>query len=94
MNWKLWLEGLASAAIGGAATGVTQLVSSTGQVNKGTGISAIIGAILGVGLYLKPTANQSAPAPSDGPAISIPKPTGAPTSVVESQPAVKALEKQ
>lgn len=59
MNWKLLLEGILSAAIGGAATGVTQLASSTGQVNKGTGTAAAIGAILGVAAYLKPPATTN-----------------------------------
>lgn len=55
-NWKLWLEGLGAAALSGAATGASQAVGS-GHVNKGTGIAALIGAILGVSTYLKQPAS-------------------------------------
>lgn len=59
MNWKLWLEGFGAAALSGAATGVTQLASTTGQVTKGTGLAAIVGAIIGIATYLKQPATKS-----------------------------------
>ncbi|MBZ5579530.1 MAG: hypothetical protein LAP40_23465 [Acidobacteriia bacterium] len=52
MNWKLWLQGLAAAAIGGASTGATQVISTTGTVNKGTGLAALAGALVTVLAYL------------------------------------------
>ena len=81
MNWKIWLEGLASAALGGAVAGVGQLVSTTSQVNKGTGTASILGAIIGIAGYLKQPANQTAQiaaqvqqAPAQAPADPTPKP--------------------
>ena len=58
MNWKLWLEGLGTAVLGGAVTGVTQLASGSGQLTKGTGFAAALGAIFGAAAYLKQPANQ------------------------------------
>lgn len=52
MNWKTWLQGLAAAAIGGAATGATQVVSGTGKVDKTTAIAAGSGALVTVMAYL------------------------------------------
>jgi hypothetical protein len=52
MNWKAWLQGLAAAAIGGAAAGATQVVSTTGTVNKGTAAMSGIGALLAALGYL------------------------------------------
>lgn len=60
MNWKLWLEGLGAAALSGAVTGATQAVSA-GQIGKGTGIAAAVGALLGVGVYLKQPAFATPP---------------------------------
>lgn len=58
MNWQLWLEGLAAAAIGGAVTQITTLGSTTGSLNHGSGTAAIIGAIAGIGLYLRTPPKQ------------------------------------
>ena len=44
MNWKLWLKGLAAAAIGGAASGATQALSTNGNVDTATGMTAAAGA--------------------------------------------------
>jgi hypothetical protein len=52
MNWELWLKGLAAAAIGGAATGATQAVSSSGTVNVQTAVTAAAGALVTVLAYL------------------------------------------
>lgn len=49
MNWQLWLEGLAAAAVGGAVTQLQTLQS----FNHGAGTAAIIGAVAGIGLYLR-----------------------------------------
>ena len=52
MNWKVWLKGLAAAAIGGAASGATQALSTNGTVNAGTGMTAAAGALVTVLAYL------------------------------------------
>lgn len=52
MNWKVWLKGLFAASVGGAAAGVTQVASTTGTVNKGTGAVAGVGALLSAAAYL------------------------------------------
>lgn len=52
MNWELWLKGLAAAAIGGAATGATQAISSSGAVNVQTAVTAAAGALVTVLAYL------------------------------------------
>ena len=52
MNWELWLKGLAAAAVGGAATGATQAVSSSGTVNVQTAVTAAAGALVTVLAYL------------------------------------------
>ena len=51
MTWKVWLQGLAAAAVGGAATGGTQALSS-GVSLKGTGMAAAAGALVTVLAYL------------------------------------------
>lgn len=63
MNWKVWLQGLAAAAIGGAATGTTQVMSTTGSVNKGTAVVAGIGALIGALGYLVKSPLQVQPPP-------------------------------
>lgn len=63
MNWTLWLKGLAAAAIGGASTGATQVISTTGTINKATGITALAGALVAVLAYL--TKSPLAPAAPD-----------------------------
>jgi len=62
MNWKLWLKGLAAAAIGGAATGATHALSTNGTVNATTGITAAAGALVTVLAYLtkSPLAGETA----------------------------------
>jgi hypothetical protein len=52
MNWKLWLKGLAAAAIGGAASGATQALSANGAINAVTGMTAAAGALVTVLAYL------------------------------------------
>ena len=66
MNWKVWLRGLAAAAIGGAASGATQALSSNTAINAGTGVTAAAGALVTVLAYLakSPLAGPAAqPAP-------------------------------
>lgn len=67
MNWKLWLKGLAAAAIGGAASGATQALSANGTIDSATGMTAAAGALVTVLAYLtkSPLGGQPAePAPS------------------------------
>ncbi len=53
MNWKVWLRGLAAAAIGGAATGATHALSNNGgAVNSGTALTSAAGALVTVLAYL------------------------------------------
>jgi hypothetical protein len=53
MNWKLWAQGLAAAAIGGAAGGVSQAVTaSQGQVGVSTAICAGVGALFTAVAYI------------------------------------------
>jgi hypothetical protein len=63
MNWRLWLKGLAAAAIGGAATGATHALSTNGTVDQATGLTAVAGALATVLAYLakSPVAGQNAP---------------------------------
>ncbi len=64
MDWKLWLKGLAAAAIGGGATGATQVVTTTGTVNKTTAIVSGVGALVSVLAYLiKSPLTSDAPPP-------------------------------
>jgi hypothetical protein len=53
MNWKVWLKGLLAAAVGGALTATTQVLSTTGTINKGTAVTAGAGALATVLAYLK-----------------------------------------
>ena len=53
MNWRLWVRGLAAAAIGGAATGATHALSTSGgAINTGTAITSAAGALVTVLAYL------------------------------------------
>jgi hypothetical protein len=52
MNWKTWLKGLVAAVISGAATGLAQVVSTTGSVNTGTAVVSGAGALVGAVTYL------------------------------------------
>lgn len=66
MNWKVWLKGLAAAAIGGAASGATQALSNHANIDSSTGMTAAAGALVTVLAYLvkSPLAGQTAqPAP-------------------------------
>jgi hypothetical protein len=67
MTWKFWLKGLAAAAVGGAATGATQALSTSGEVNAATGMTAAAGALVTVLAYLSksPLAQCVPPAPAD-----------------------------
>jgi len=75
MNWQVWLQGLAAAAIGGAATGATQAVSTTGKVNVGTAIVAGAGALVTVLAYLakSPLARKPADPPAGYPPAAVKK---------------------
>jgi hypothetical protein len=65
MTWKLWLQGLAAAAIGGAASGATQIIGSTGTVTKMTGAAAGVGAVFTVLAYLVKSPLSMPPAPPE-----------------------------
>ncbi len=67
MNWKLWLQGLAAAAVGGAGSGFTQAVTTNGgHVNTGTAICAGVGALLTTVAYVikSPLQRADPPAPT------------------------------
>lgn len=58
MNWKTWLKGLASAAIGAAANAVTVMIADPAAFNLREGIYkvltvAAVSAIVAVAMYLK-----------------------------------------
>lgn len=58
MNWKLWLKGLASAAIGGGATAISTMIVAPDQFNLQEGIGkvaavAAVSALVAVANYLK-----------------------------------------
>jgi len=58
MNWKLWLKGLASAVIGGAASAVTVTIVDPTNFNLNEGLQklgtvALVNAIIAAALYLK-----------------------------------------
>ena len=58
MNWKLWLKGLLSAVIGGAASAVTVTVVDPENFNLDTGMQklgmvAAVNAIIAGCMYLK-----------------------------------------
>ena len=58
MNWKFWLRGLVSAAIGAAASSVTVVIvdpvafNFTDQIGK-VGMVAAVSALIAVCFYLK-----------------------------------------
>jgi len=68
MNWKLWLKGLASAVIGGAAATVAQTVSdpehmASGHYGNLSG-AAIGGAVIGLlGYFMKSPLDPQLPLP-------------------------------
>jgi len=67
MDWKVWLKGLAAAAVGGAASGATQAISTKGAVNVGTAVTAAAGALVTVLAYLvkSPLGGTTQPVPAD-----------------------------
>lgn len=74
MNWKAFLEGVAAAAIGGAATGATAALQDGQLTAKQIGASVAVGAIVGISGYFKtnalkkkPQPQQSEPPPDPGP---------------------------
>ena len=76
MNWKAFLEGVAAAAIGGAATGATAALQDGQLTAKQIGASVAVGAIVGISGYFKtnalkkkpqPQQSQSEPPPDPGP---------------------------
>lgn len=70
MNWKLWLEGLGSAALGGFVTGLVHAIGNGGQINNTTWLAGAAGALAAIALYLKPPATSPHPvdAPKEPPA--------------------------
>ena len=66
MDWKLWLKGLISAAIGAAANSITVMIVDPVNFNLGQNASkvgwvAIISAIVAIAMYLK-----ASPLPNGG----------------------------
>ena len=60
MNWKLWIKGLASAAIGAFASGVGLVIVSPDDFNLADPVAAkrllmvcAVNAIIAVAMYLK-----------------------------------------
>lgn len=57
-EWRTWLEGLIGAAIGGAASAITVMITDPMNYNLQGGLSklgtvAAVNAIVGAALYLK-----------------------------------------
>lgn len=63
MNWNVWLQSLLAATLSGAATGATQVISTSGKVNTGTGVAAGIGAVVGLIGFLTHSPLQPPPDP-------------------------------
>lgn len=58
MNWKPWLKGIISAAIGGFSTAITTIIVAPEQFNLNEGLNkvltvACVTAIVAVANYLK-----------------------------------------
>jgi len=58
MKWKKWIKGIVSAAIGGAANGVTVMVIEPTSFNFQEGLSnlgavCVVSAIIAIAMYLK-----------------------------------------
>ena len=58
MNWRLWLQGLGAAAVGGAATSISTMAIAPESFNFGPGMKkvgmvAFVGALISVSAYLK-----------------------------------------
>lgn len=58
MDWKVWLKGLFSAAIGGAANTVTVMIVEPTQFNLAEGLSKVltvagVSALVSAAMYLK-----------------------------------------
>lgn len=58
MKWSVWLKGLISAIIGGAANSVTVMIIDPQQFNLGEGgqklaMVALVSAIVSAAMYLK-----------------------------------------
>jgi hypothetical protein len=57
-NWQVWLKGLVSAAIGGAATAISTMIVAPEEFNLDQGIGkvaavAVVSAIVAAANYLK-----------------------------------------
>lgn len=68
MNWRDWLKGLASAAIGAAANAVTVMIVDPANFNLSTGIGkvgtvALVSAVVAAAFYLKQSPLPQTPAP-------------------------------
>ena len=78
MNWTIWLKGLAAVALGGAATGAANALS-TNRLNRDVAITAGIGALTTVVAYLlNSPLGATAPSSSQGQAVATPTPGGNP----------------
>jgi len=58
MNWQLWLKGLISAVIGGAANSIVLMIADPQTFNLAEGLPklkmvAIVSAIVSAAMYLK-----------------------------------------
>jgi ABC-type uncharacterized transport system permease subunit len=67
MNWKVWLQGLAAAVIGGAATSATHILAEGAVQPKQIAIGAGMGALVtGLAYLMKsPIASDSAAPPKE-----------------------------
>jgi len=66
MNWKIWIKGLISAIIGGAANSIGLMIADPLTFNLGDGLGklkavCIVSAIVSAAMYLK-----SSPLPNGG----------------------------
>jgi len=78
VNWKAFLEGVAAAAIGGAATGATAALQDGQLTAKQIGASVAVGAIVGISGYFKTNALKKKPKPQPQPMQSEPPPDPGP----------------
>jgi hypothetical protein len=58
MDWKTWIKGLVSAAIGAAANGITVVIVDPTNFNLNEGLGKLgsvmfVSAIVAIGMYLK-----------------------------------------
>jgi hypothetical protein len=68
MDWKTWIKGLVSAAIGAAANGITVVIVDPTNFNLNEGLGKLgsvmfVSAIVAIGLYLKQSPLPGTPTP-------------------------------